>query len=34
VTELVIGACYFAAAYLLLRVFEAEGRRRASLELV
>ena len=34
VTELVVGACYFAAAYVLLRVFEAEGRRRASLELV
>jgi ABC-2 type transport system permease protein len=33
-TELLIGACYFAAAYVLLRVFEAEGRRRASLELV
>ena len=33
-TEALIGACYFAAAYVLLRVFEAEGRRRASLELV
>jgi ABC-2 type transport system permease protein len=33
-TEVGVGACYFAAAYLLLRVFEAEGRRRASLELV
>jgi ABC-2 type transport system permease protein len=33
-TELLIGACYFAAAYVLLRIFEAEGRRRASLELV
>jgi ABC-2 type transport system permease protein len=32
--EALIGACYFAAAYLLLRLFEAEGRRRASLELV
>jgi ABC-2 type transport system permease protein len=32
--EALIGACYFAAAYVLLRVFEAEGRRRASLELV
>ena len=33
-TEALIGACYFAAAYVLLRVFEAEGRRRASLELI
>jgi len=33
-TEAGIGACYFASAYVLLRVFEAEGRRRASLELV
>jgi hypothetical protein len=32
--EAVIGACYFAVAYVLLRVFEAEGRRRATLELV
>ena len=32
--EAVTGACYFAAAYVLVRVFEAEGRRRASLELV
>jgi ABC-2 type transport system permease protein len=32
--EALIGACYFLAAYVLLRVFEAEGRRRASLELV
>jgi ABC-2 type transport system permease protein len=32
--EAVIGACYFAAAYVLMRVFEAEGRRRASLEMV
>jgi ABC-2 type transport system permease protein len=32
--EALIGACYFGAAYVLLRVFEAEGRRRASLELL
>jgi ABC-2 type transport system permease protein len=32
--EAVIGLCYFAGAYLLMRLFEAEGRRRASLELV
>jgi ABC-2 type transport system permease protein len=32
--EALIGACYFAGAYILLRVFEAEGRRRATLELV
>ncbi len=32
--EALVGACYFLAAYLLLRLFEAEGRRRASLELV
>jgi ABC-2 type transport system permease protein len=32
--EALIGGCYFAAAYVLLRVFEAEGRRRATLELV
>jgi len=32
--EAAIGACYFAAAYLLMRIFETEGRRRASLELV
>ena len=32
--EAVIGLCYFAAAYVLMRVFEAEGRRRASLEMV
>jgi ABC-2 type transport system permease protein len=31
-TELVIGACYAAAAFVLFRVFETEGRRRASLE--
>jgi ABC-2 type transport system permease protein len=30
--EAVIGACYAIAAYLLLRIFEIEGRRRASLE--
>ena len=30
--ELAIGLAYGAVAYLLLRVFEAEGRRRASLE--
>jgi ABC-2 type transport system permease protein len=32
--EAVIGLCYFAVGYVLLRVFEAEGRRRATLELV
>jgi ABC-2 type transport system permease protein len=32
--ELLIGACYAAVAYVLLRVFEAEGRRRGTLELV
>jgi ABC-2 type transport system permease protein len=32
--EALIGLCYSAAAYVLLRVFEAEGRRRATLELV
>lgn len=32
--EALIGLCYFAAGYVLLRVFEAEGRRRATLELV
>jgi ABC-2 type transport system permease protein len=32
--EALIAVCYFAAAYVLLRVFEAEGRRRATLELV
>jgi ABC-2 type transport system permease protein len=32
--EAAVGACYFVAGYLLLRLFEAEGRRRASLELV
>jgi ABC-2 type transport system permease protein len=30
--EALIGACYAVLAYLLLRVFEAEGRRRGSLE--
>jgi ABC-2 type transport system permease protein len=32
--EALIGLCYFALGYVLLRVFEAEGRRRATLELV
>ena len=32
VVEALIGVAYFAAAYVLFRVFEAEGRRRASLE--
>lgn len=32
--EAVIGLCYFALGYLLLRTFEAEGRRRATLDLV
>ena len=32
VTEALIGLAYAAAAYVLFRVFEAEGRRRASLE--
>jgi ABC-2 type transport system permease protein len=31
-TELGIGAAYAAAAYAVFRLFEAEGRRRASLE--
>ena len=31
-TEALIGAAYAVAAYLLFRLFEAEGRRRASLE--
>jgi ABC-2 type transport system permease protein len=31
-TELAIGAAYATAAYLLFRFFEAEGRRRGSLE--
>jgi ABC-2 type transport system permease protein len=30
--ELLVGACYGVAAYALLRLFEAEARRRASLE--
>src|SRR5436190_1359429 len=29
--EALIGLCYFAVGYVLLRVFEAEGRRRATL---
>jgi ABC-2 type transport system permease protein len=33
-TELVIGACYAAAAFGLFRLFEFEGRRRASLETI
>jgi ABC-2 type transport system permease protein len=33
-TELVIGACYAAAAFALFRLFEFEGRRRASLETI
>ena len=33
-TELGIGAAYAAAAYVLFRVFELEGRRRASLETI
>jgi ABC-2 type transport system permease protein len=32
--EALIGACYYLAAYFLMRIFEFEGRRRASLELV
>jgi hypothetical protein len=32
VTEALIGLAYATAAYALFRVFEAEGRRRASLE--
>ena len=31
-TEAAIGAVYAAAAYVLFRLFELEGRRRASLE--
>ena len=31
-TELLIGFCYAAVAYVLLRVFEIDGRRRATLE--
>jgi ABC-2 type transport system permease protein len=33
-TELAIGACYAAAAFGLFRLFEFEGRRRASLETI
>jgi ABC-2 type transport system permease protein len=33
-TEAAIGACYAAAAYFLLRFFEADGRRRATLETI
>jgi ABC-2 type transport system permease protein len=33
-TELAIGAAYAAAGYALFRFFEAEGRRRASLEVI
>jgi ABC-2 type transport system permease protein len=32
VTEALIGVAYAAVAYVLFRFFEAEGRRRASLE--
>jgi ABC-2 type transport system permease protein len=32
--EALIGLCYFAVGYALVRLFEAEGRRRATLELV
>jgi ABC-2 type transport system permease protein len=32
--ELLVGACYAVAAYALFRVFEAESRRRASLETI
>jgi ABC-2 type transport system permease protein len=32
VTEALIGAAYAIAAYILFRFFEAESRRRASLE--
>jgi hypothetical protein len=31
-TEASIGVAYAAAAYVLFRLFELEGRRRASLE--
>jgi ABC-2 type transport system permease protein len=31
-TEALIGLAYASAAYVLFRLFEAEGRRRASLE--
>jgi ABC-2 type transport system permease protein len=33
-TELGIGICYAAIAYVLLRLFEIDGRRRASLETI
>jgi hypothetical protein len=33
-TELGIGLFYAALAYALLRLFEVEGRRRASLETI
>ena len=32
--ELAVGVCYAVLAYVLLRIFEVEGRRRASLELI
>jgi ABC-2 type transport system permease protein len=32
--ELLVGACYAVAAYTLFRLFEAEARRRASLETI
>jgi flagellar biosynthesis protein FliR len=31
-TEVLIGLAYASAAYVLFRFFEAEGRRRGSLE--
>jgi len=31
-TELFIGLCYAAFAYALLRLFEIDGRRRATIE--
>ncbi len=33
-TELAIGAAYAAVAYALFRIFEIEGRRRATLETI
>jgi ABC-2 type transport system permease protein len=33
-TELGIGLCYAAIAYSLLRLFEFDGRRRATLETI
>ena len=33
-TEFAIGLCYSAVAYVLLRVFEVESRRRATLETI